>query len=441
MQKYDAITIGFGQGAHKIARELAKQKWTVAMIEKSDEMYGGSCVNIGCIPTKLMDHDAKAGKKYEEIINRRDKVVEKDRHHNYNSMQENEFVDIYTGLGSFISNHAVKVETKEDTKELTAKYIFIDTGSIASFPPIEGLKEARHVYDSTSLQELPHLPASLGIIGAGNIGLEFASIYSTMGSNVTIFEKSDIFMGDEEPEVAKEVKQVLEDKGITVHIDAKTTKVTNEDEKVVVELSDNHSYSFDALLVATGHTPQIENLNLDKTDIQTTDSGGIKVNDYLETDVPNVFAVGDVRGKLKFTYITTDDAAIVLDYLFEKGTRKLSDRKNVPYATFIDPPFARVGITEKEAVQAEYSIMTNTVAVKSTDRADIINDHRGMYKAVVDKNTNLILGVTLFGPESHELVNMIKMAMDHRIPYTTIRDQVITHPVMTEIFQTLFTFN
>ncbi|SFH51905.1 FAD-dependent oxidoreductase [Pisciglobus halotolerans] len=436
--KYDAITIGFGQGAHKIARDLAKKKWKVAMIEKNDQMYGGSCVNIGCIPTKLMDHDAKEGHPYEKVKERRDQVVAHNRENNYNGMQNNEYVDVYTGIGSFKSNHVVEVATKDGTYELEGTYIFIDTGSVPNMPPIDGLKEADHVYNSTTLQELDHLPATLGIIGGGNIGLEFASIYATLGAKVTLLERSDSFMEHEEPEIAEAVQKVLEDKGIRIQLNAESEQVSNSKEGVEVKTSDGQVYSFEALLVAAGHKPQTAELNLEATDIEVDEKGGIKVNEQLETTAEKVYAVGDVRGKLKFTYITTDDAALVLDHLLGNGTRKLSERKHVPYAIFIDPPVAHVGLTEKEANEKGYTFLTNIVPVKSTVRSNVINDERGLYKAVVNKENEEILGVSLFGDQAHELVNMMKMAMDNHIPYTYLRDQVITHPVMSEIFNTLF---
>lgn len=438
MKKYDAITIGFGQGAHKIAEKLAEQKWNVAMIEKNEQMYGGSCINIGCIPTKLMDHDARAGKSYEEIVKRRNEVIAKDRQHNYESMQNNEYVDVYTGVGSFKSNHVVTVKTDESLEELEAEYIFIDTGSVANMPSIKGLSNADKVYDSTSLQQLAHLPKKLGIIGGGNIGLEFASIYRSLGSEVRVFERSATFMEHEERVIADEVQKVLKNRGIGIELGAETQEVKNEQDKVVVELSNGCTYSFDALLVAVGHKPQTEQLNLEATAIQVDKKGGIKVNDQLETAVEKVYAVGDVRGKRKFTYITTDDANIILDHLLGEGKRKLSDRKNVPYAVFIDPPLARIGMTEDEAKEKGIPVLTNTVPMKSTDRADIIDDYRGMHKAIVNKETKEIVGVSLFGSQSHELVNMMKMAMDHHISYVEVRDQMMTHPVMTEVFHTLF---
>jgi pyruvate/2-oxoglutarate dehydrogenase complex dihydrolipoamide dehydrogenase (E3) component len=438
MKKYDVITIGFGQGARKIARQLAKQKWKVAMIEKDDEMYGGSCINIGCIPTKMMEHDARAGKSYGEIIERRDQVVERNRNGNYNRMQDNEFVDVYTGLGSFQSNHVVEVKTDDGVVELEAKYIVIDTGSTPFMPPIEGLDKADRVYDSTGLQKLPSLPKKLGIIGGGNIGLEFSSIYSTMGSKVTIFERGAEFMSREEPVIAEAIKEVLEDKGVKIFLNTEAQAISNQGDQVVVQVSDEESHSFDALLVAVGRKPQTEGLNLEATDVELDDKGGIKVNDHLETAASHVYATGDVRGKYKFTYITTSDADIVLDHLLGDGGKTLSDREYVPYAVFIDPPLGRVGMTEAQAKEEGLPYLTKTVPMKFTTRSDIIDDKRGVYKAVVNKETNEILGASMFGDQSHELIHLVKMAMDNKIPYTYLRDGMKLHPVMTEVMGSLF---
>ncbi len=177
---------------------------------------------------------------------------------------------------------------------------------------------------------------------------------------------------------------------------------------------------------------------MENTEIVVDEKGGIEVNDYLETADEHVFALGDVKGGYQFTYITINDAKLIADYVLGKGNRKRSERLHVPYSIFIEPSFARVGLTEAEAKEQGYQVITNTAPVSGTTRSDVINDTRGLYKAVVNKETDEILGVTLFGDQAHELVNQVKMAMDNHIPYTYLRDQVVTHPVMSEIFSTLF---
>ena len=438
MKKYDAIIIGFGQGARTLATKLTANEWKVALIEKNEMMYGGSCVNIGCIPTKILEHDAREEKGYAEALKRKNDVTKRNRNTEFTSMQNNEWVDLYTGTGSFKSNHVITVDLGKKLEELEAEYIFIDTGSDSYYPPIEGLTDTKNVYNSTELQSLPKIPKTLGIIGAGNIGLEFASIYAMFGSKVTLFETGDQFMPKEEPEVAQTVQKVLEDKKITIQLNARINKVSNEKELVKLETEDHKEFLFDAVLVATGRKPNTKNLNLESTGIVVDETGGVEVNDFLETAVEHVFALGDVRGGYQFTYITINDAKLIADYVLGKRNRRRSERQHVPYSIFIEPAFARVGLTESEAKEQGYQVITNTALVSGTTRSDVINDTRGLYKAVVNKETNEILGVTLFGDQAHELVNQVKMAMDNQIPYTYLRDQVITHPVMSEIFNTLF---
>lgn len=438
MKKYDAIIIGFGQGARTLATKLTANKWKVALIEKNELMYGGSCVNIGCIPTKILEHDAREQIDYATALKRKNEVTQRNRNTEFTSMQKSEQVDLYTGTGSFKSNHVIIVDLGDQTEELEAEYIFIDTGSESNYPPIEGLKETKGIYNSTELQSLPEVPKSLGIIGAGNIGLEFASIYEMFGSKVTLFETGEQFMPKEEREVAEAVQQVLEDKEVMIQLNARANKVSNEKDQVKLETEDNKEFLFDAVLVATGRKPNTAYLNLENTEIVVDEKGGIEVNDYLETAVEHVFALGDVKGGYQFTYITINDAKLIADYVLGKGNRKRSERQHIPYSIFIEPSFARVGLTEAEAKEQGYQVITNTAPVSGTTRSDVINDTRGLYKAVVNKETDEILGVTLFGDQAHELVNQVKMAMDNHIPYTYLRDQVVTHPVMSEIFSTLF---
>lgn len=439
--KYDAIVIGFGQGAGSLVQKLTDKGWKIALIEKNEESsYGGSCVNIGCIPTKILEHDSRQGKKYVDAIKRRNIVVERNSQAEKESMENNEQVDLYTGTGSFIDNYRVKVETTEDQFELEADYIIIDTGSEVVIPPIDGLDQAENVYTSTTLQVQEELPESLGIIGAGNIGLEYASIYRGFGSKVTLIDSNDSILEGEEPEVAAAVKEVLEDKEIIYRSGMNVNKVANKNNKVIVTTEDDTELSFDALLFATGRKPHIESLDLENTGIELTENRGIKTDNHLQTTVENVFALGDVRGEEQFTYITNKDADIVYNYLFEDGNNFLHDRKNVPYAIFMDPPFARVGLTEKEAEEKGYKVTTNTTPVSATTRSDVIDDKRGLYKAVIDDRTNQILGVTLYGDQAHELVNFVKLAMDNELRYMVFKNQMITHPVMSEIFNTLFDF-
>lgn len=439
LMKYDAIVIGFGQGAGSLVNQLANKGWKIALIEKNEESsYGGSCVNIGCIPTKILEYDARHGKKYIDAVKRRNEVVARNSQTEKDSMEENDQVDLYTGTGSFIDDYRIKVVTADEELELEADHIIIDTGSEPVIPPIDGLDKAENVYTSTTLQVQQELPESLGIIGAGNIGLEYASIYRGFGSEVTLIDSNEQILEGSEPEVVEAVQKVLKDKGIQTIHEVDVTCVVNDGQKVVVTLNEGTELTFDALLIATGRKPRVDVLDLGNTGIELTDKEGIQTDNHLQTTVENVFALGDVRGEEKFTYITNKDAEIVYNYLFEDGLQFLQDRKKVPMVTFMDPPYAQVGLTESEAKEKGYRVTTNTTPVSSTTRSDVIDDKRGMYKAVIDDKTNHILGVTLFGDQAHELVNYVKLAMDNDLQYTVFKKQMITHPVMSEIFNTLF---
>lgn len=324
---YDAIVIGFGQGANSLVQSLAAEDWKVALIEKSEDNYGGSCINIGCIPTKILEHDARNKTDYIQAVERRNEVTADKRQAEKESMENNKNVDLYTGPASFEDNHRVKVETENETFELTSDRIMISTGSEPIMPPIEGLDDIDNVYTSTTLQVQKELPKSLGIIGGGNIGLEFASIYSTFGSEVTIVDTEDTFMAGKEPEVADEVKRVLEEKGITIHNGTSIEKVENKDGKILAITDNNQEFTFDTLLVATGRKPHTSSLNLENTAIELNEKEGIKVNNHLQTSVEGIYAFGDVKGEEQFTYITLEDAKIVISNLLKNGEKTLDQRK------------------------------------------------------------------------------------------------------------------
>ena len=438
LMKYDAIIIGFGQGANALVQGLTEKDWKVAIIEKDAERYGGSCINIGCIPTKILEHDARNGVDYVKAVERRNKVTSDKRQSQKEAVENNDNVNLYTGTACFVDNYRVKVETSDEVVELTSDHIMISTGSEPVMPPIDGLDDTENVYTSTILQQQKELPKSLGIMGGGYIGLEFASIYSAFGSKVTMIDTNDTFMEGKEPEVASEVKRVLEEKGITIHNGTSISKVENDGNQVLATTDSGEEFAFDALLVATGRKPHTSSLNLDNTDIELNEKEGIQVNTRLQTSVKGVYAFGDVKGEEQFTYITLEDAKVILSDLLENDEKTLEQRENVPYSIFMDPSFAQVGLTEQQAKDEGYEILTNTTAVADTVRSAVIDDERGLYKAVVDKNTEKILGVTLFGDQAHELVNYAKLAMDEELSYTVLRDKMITHPVMMEIFNTLF---
>lgn len=439
MKNYDAIIIGFGKAGKTLALDLANRNWKVAVIEKDKKMYGGTCINIACIPTKTLIHDGLQGVAYADAIARKDEVVGKLRSKNYKNLADHAYIDVFNSLATFRSNKEIEIEVDGNVEVLTAKHIFINTGATSITPPLKGDLDSDKIYTSTTLIEQKELPKQLVIIGAGYIGLEFASMYHQFGSEVTVISPDEAIMPEEDEEIVKEVQQTMEDKGIQFIFGVRAERVKEDGAKrITITLSNEKTIEADAILMATGRKPNTEGLGLENTSIELEENGGIKVNKHLETTVRNIWAMGDVRGGMQFTYISLDDYRIIKSSLFEDGKYTLEDRRHVPYSMFVNPVFSKVGLTAKAAKELGYEILEGKMPVSGHPRAHVINDLRGLFKVVVDKKTNQILGATLFGPSSEELINLIKLAMDVKVPYMFLRDQIYNHPVMSEAFNSLF---
>lgn len=457
MKHYHAIIIGFGKGGKTLAADLATRGKTVAMIERSAAMYGGSCINIACIPTKSLIHQAKVmgyqplntfekkAEVYSHAIQQKDEITSFLREKNFEKLNQLPNVDVYTGVGAFISPTEVEITTETERFVLTGDQFFINTGAVAVIPPIQGIRESQRVYTSTTLLELTTLPKRLVIIGGGYIGLEFASMFAEFGSKVVVLESYPQLVGREDRDVADAVQKVMEKKGIEFRLNAKVEAIQDTDKETIVSFRDaaektNHSLAADAVLVATGRRPDIESLNPGAAGVKTDERGTIIVDEYLRTTAPHIWAMGDVKGGLQFTYISLDDYRIIRDQLFGQGTRKTTDRAPVAYSVFIDPPLSRIGMTAKEAVDKGYEVMTKTIPVATIPRARVLGSTDGLLKSVVDARTGKILGCTLFCEDSSEVINAIAIAIKAGLPYTFLRDQIYTHPSMTESFNDLFAF-
>lgn len=438
MTHYDLLVIGFGKAGKTLAGKLSAAGKKVALVEESAQMYGGTCINIGCIPTKTLIVAAEKNWDFATVMAQKETVVTHLRNKN-EAVLTGAGVDLYQARARFVADKVVEVTAGDDKQELSADIIVINTGAVSNVLPIPGLLETTGVYDSTGIQNLTEKPARLGIIGGGNIGLEFASLYSKLGSQVTVFEAAPAILGRYEPEVADLAKTYLEEDGVTFHLDAAISAVKNSGAEVVVT-ADDQDHHFDAVLYATGRKPATADLGLDNTGIQLTDRGAVQVDDYCETTVKDVYAVGDVNGGLQFTYTSLDDFRVVFGKLTGAYDYKRSDRGQVPTTVFIEPALSQVGLTEKDALAAGYDVVTNALPVANMPRAHVNNDLRGLYKVVVDKETKLILGATLFGTGSQEIINQITMAIDNKIPYTYIKNQLFTHPTMAENLNDVFNF-
>ena len=438
VKTYYILVIGFGKAGKTLAAKMSQLGKKVALVEQDSKMYGGTCINIGCIPTKTMIVAAEENLGFAETMAQKDVVTTRLRQKNYDTVA-GAGVDIYNAKARFVSNKVVEITAGSDVEQLTAETIVINTGAQSNVLPIPGLLETKNVVDSTGIQNLDKQPASLGIIGGGNIGLEFASLYSKLGTKVTVFEAGDKILPREEPVVAQLARDYLEEDGITFKVNARVAGVKNAGEQVVLSAEDG-DYTFDVVLYATGRKPNIEGLGLENTDIALTERRAIQVDDYCETSVAGVYAVGDVNGGLQFTYTSLDDFRIVFGRLTGNGDYSLSKRQNVPNTTFIEPALSSVGLKEAELKAKGIAYKTNELRVAAMPRAHVNNDLRGIYKVNVSPETNEILGATLFGQGSQEIINLIKMAMDNHIPYTYIKNQVFTHPTMAENLNDVFNF-
>ena len=453
MKQYDAIIIGFGKAGKTLAAELSNRGWQVAVVERSSMMYGGTCPNIACIPTKTLVHEAgiaallyhddypKQANLYKQAIGRKNRLTSFLRNNNYERLSKRPNVTVYTGEGSFVSANIIKVALPEGDIELQG--IFINTGSTPIIPAIDGIKESQKVYTSTTLLDLNVLPQHLIIVGGGYIGLEFASMYAEFGSKVTLLEGGNRFMPRNDQDIANSVKEVLEKKGIEIHLNARAQSIHDTNDGVTLtysDVSDGTPYFVDgdAILIATGRKPMIEGLNLQATGIGVDAHGAIVVNDQLRTTVPHVWAMGDVKGGPQFTYLSLDDFRIIRDQLFGDKKRDIGDRDPVPYAVFIDPPLAHIGLTEEEALKRGYSFKVSRLPATSVVRSRTLKQTDGMLKAIVNDHSGKIMGCTLFCAEAPEIINIVAMAMKTGQHYTFLRDFIFTHPSMSEGLNELF---
>ena len=433
---YDLIVIGFGKAGKTLAAKMAMQGKKVALIERSKAMYGGTCINIACIPTKTLLVAAEKGLSFEEVMTEKNAVTSRLNGKNYATIS-GAGVDIIDAEAHFLSNKVIEIVSGNQKQELAAENIVINTGAISNILPIPGLTTSKNVYDSTGIQNLDRLPKSLGILGGGNIGLEFAGLFNKLGSKVTVLDAADTFLPRVEPSIAAMAKQYMEEDGIEILQNVFTQEVKNDGDEVVV-VTKNKSFHFDALLYATGRKPNIEPLKLENTDIQITDRGAIQVDKHCQTSVSGVFAVGDVNGGLQFTYVSLDDFRIVFSYLAGDGSYTLDNRKNVPTTMFITPPLAQIGLTEAQAKEQGLPYATKEIPVSAMPRGHVNADLRGTFKAVVNTETKEILGATIFSQGAQEIINILTVAMDNNIPYTYFTKQIFTHPTLAENLNDLF---
>ncbi|URO01184.1 reactive chlorine resistance oxidoreductase RclA [Leclercia adecarboxylata] len=437
MNHYQAAIIGFGKAGKTLAAALGRAGWRVAIVEKSKSMYGGTCINIGCIPTKALVHDAQTATDFSEAAQRKASVVEFLREKNYLNLANLETVDVIDGQAEFLDPHTLKITSQEEIRTLSADRIFINTGAEARFPDIDGLIAGPRIVDSTGILNLTRLPERLGILGGGYIGVEFASMFARFGSKVTLFETAPKFLAREDDDISAAVATILKDQGVTIELNASVKSVTSSSDSVTLHTPQGDR-PMDVLLVATGRRPATGALKLENAGVLTDARGAIQVDKRLKTSTDHIWAMGDVTGGPQFTYVSLDDYRIVHDQLLGKDRRTTDDRVNIPYSVFMTPTLSRIGLTEAQARELGKNIQVVSLPVAAIPRARVINDTRGVLKAVVDNDSQRILGVTLLAADSHEVINIVKTVMDANLPYSVLRDQIFTHPTMSESLNDLF---
>ena len=449
-KKVDNIIIGFGKAGKTLANYLGNKGEKTVLVEKSPSMYGGTCINVGCIPSKFLatsaDRRSISAMSNEEyyknsVVNKK-ALIAKLNKANYDKVASNDNVEVIDGLASFKDEHTIIIQTDSEEYEVYAQRVFINTGSTPFVPDIEGLKIEKKIHTSETLMNLEEFPQSMTIFGSGFIGLEFAASYAKFGTKVTIIDKEDKLLPREDDDVAKEVFESYKALGVEFIFNAGINSVEQDENSVKITYTVNGEklqISSDILLVATGRKSTAQDLNLANAGVETNERGFIKVNKYLQTNKEHIFAMGDINGGPQFTYVSLDDYRIVKSYLEDKGSYSIDDRQPIAFSAFLHPTFSKVGLSEKDAIKAGYNIKVATLPVTAIPKAKILGNQTGIYKAVVDADTNQILGVVLFGEDSHEVINIVVLAMIMKQPYTVLANQIFTHPTMAEALNDLFT--
>lgn len=441
-ERFDHILIGTGQATGTLVGGLPNDQ-SIAVIEGS--RVGGTCVNYGCTPTKTLVASAKVAHMarraaeygvgtgtveidFGRVMERMNQIRNGSNEGLAGWLESAENVTLIRAWAKFEGPKTVRA----GERLLTADRIYINVGGTARSLPIDGLDQVRWL-DNERILELDRVPEHLIVVGGSYIGLEFAQMFRRFGSQVTVVEAAPQIMFREDADIAATAQQILEDEGIAFHVDAQiaTVRPGEGEHGAEVSLKDGTSITGSHLLLAVGRVPNTQNLGLAAAGIETDSKGYIQVDDHTRTNVEGVYALGDVNGHGAFTHTAVNDAEIVLDTI-RGGDRKLSDRITT-YAMFTDPPLARVGLSEKEAVEQGYQVLKATRAMKRISRAKEMSETEGMVKLLVDAETDLILGATILGVHGDEVINMFTAFMYSGRPCRDYRKAVFVHPTVSEL--------
>jgi pyruvate/2-oxoglutarate dehydrogenase complex dihydrolipoamide dehydrogenase (E3) component len=449
MLAYDAIVIGSGQAGNPLSQKLADRGWSVALIEQ--DRLGGTCINTGCTPTKTMIASAQVahyarnasrwGVKVGEvgvdlpgIVARKDRIVDQWRSGIERKIEERNTLRLYRGHARFVGPHEVRV----GDETLHSDRIFINTGARPDVPPVKGLEQVDFLNNATMMQS-KQLPEHLLVLGGGYVGLEFGQMFRRFGSRVTIVHRGEQILPHEDADVAEALQAAVEAEGVRFVLGATTKRVEKRDSGVVLQVESRGSaetLNGSHLLVATGRRPNTEDLGQAAAGVEADERGFVRVNHRLETSVPGVWALGDVKGGPAFTHVSFNDYQIVYANLMEGGA-VTTDHRPVPYAVFTDPQLGRVGLTEKEARAAGERIKVGKIPMSWVARAIERDETAGLMKLVVDAATDQIRGAAILASEGGEVVQILHAAMLARAPYTMLKGAVYIHPTLAEGFWTL----
>jgi len=455
LETFDAVVIGTGQGGKPLARELADAGHRTAIVER--DRVGGTCVVRGCTPTKTMwasarvAHLARRAADYgmetggvsvdmEAVRRRKREIVDDWVAASRRGLEETEGLELIFGHARFTAPRELAIELRDGTtRRLGAERVFLNTGARPLVPPIEGLEGIEYL-DNTSVMELGEVPDHLVVLGGGFIGLEFGQMFRRFGADVTVIDRGSRLATREDEDVAEALEEIFEEDGIRVLTGTEARAASREGDDVVLrtegpdgegEVRGSH------LLVAVGRRPNTDDLGLEAAGIATDDRGHVEVNGRLETSAEGVWALGDVTGRPPFTHTSYDDYRIVRDNLLEGADRTDEDRI-ATYTVFTDPQLGRVGMTEREARSAGHDVRVAKLPMTSVARAIEMDETRGFMKAVVDGETDRILGASILGVEGGETAMALKIAMMGDLPYTALREAVLAHPTLAESLNNLF---
>ncbi|HEX9077600.1 MAG TPA: mercuric reductase [Anaerolineae bacterium] len=456
LSDYDAVIIGAGQAGAPLSIDVAKAGWKTALIER--EHVGGTCINEGCTPTKTMVASARVaylarrGADYgvntgpvtidlAKVRERKRNIVDDFRSGKERRILRTKGVDLMMGEARFTSPKTIEVRLSNgQVRQLGPKKIFINAGARPSTLSLKGI-EGVEICNSTTIMELDTVPEHLLVVGGGYVGLEFGQMFRRFGSQVTIVQRSAQLLTREDDDVADEVAKLLREEGIQILLN--TTLVRAEQPKrgniflTVSGPEGERTLIGSHLLVAAGRTPNSDTLNLSSAGVEIDRQGFIKVNERLETNVPGIYALGDVKGGPAFTHISYDDYRIIRTNLLEGGDATTRDRF-VPYTVYIDPQLGRVGLGESEARAQKRNIRVAKMPMTHVARALEVDESRGFMKAVVDADTSQILGCAILGIEGGEVMSMLQIAMMGKLPYPVLREATFAHPALSESLNNLF---